>query len=104
MLQEAIDLQQAFDAECARVSEAATSGKPRPWPQDTATALLVCRSYAHYIRRYLAAANDAATAEAAKCFGFIESYEKQLGDVFDGNADLRLAFDALRGVLAPAKV
>jgi hypothetical protein len=95
-LESAAALQAAFDAECGKLHDDA-----KRWPSGTATALLFARQYAHHVRRFLSVATDAghpAFAEAKKAFGHIE--QQPLSVVFNGDADLRLAFDALKNLLA----
>ena len=100
-MQEAIDLQQAFDAQCTSIEAEARSGKPKRFSQDALVALDVSRRYAHQIRSYCAVVppNDGATAEAVKGFGFITSRLDLLRPIFGENPELAAAYDALKSVL-----
>lgn len=64
------------------------------WPRATADALLQARTYAYRVRRFLGVD---AVAEARAAFDAID--RERLQPVFDANADLALAFDALRELL-----
>lgn len=69
------------------------------WPPETANALLQAKTHAHRVRRFLVAGTSAdLLAEAEKSFRAIDA--ERLWPVFDGNAHLPLAFDALAGFLA----
>lgn len=67
------------------------------WPRTTADALLQARTYAHRVRRFLGVN---AIAEAQKAFDAID--RQRLRPVLDANADLALAFDALKDLLRDA--
>lgn len=94
------DLERLFNAETDKMHADA-----KLWPFETATALQMARNYTHRVFRFLAATDDPdgpCVAEARTAFEHVERYGASLGAVFESNADLALAVDALKDLLRDA--